>query len=248
MRNRIEEDRCRAVGTVIGEGGRPQPRGGRTVTSEYVATACPHDCPSTCALEVERLAPDRIGAVRGARENDYTSGVICAKVARYAERVHHPGRLAQPLQRTGEKGAGAFRPIGWDDALDQIAERLRPRRAEARSRGGLALLLRRHHGPGAARRHQPPAPRQEIFAAGRDHLLAAFQRRLVGRSRHLRGRRPARDGEGGPDRRLGLQSGVHPGQRDDPHREGAEDAGRGARSWSTPTRRAPPRLPTITLR
>ena len=51
------------------------------MSSEFVATACPHDCPSTCALEVERLAPDRIGAVRGARENDYTSGVICAKVA-----------------------------------------------------------------------------------------------------------------------------------------------------------------------
>ena len=92
------------------------------MSSEFVATACPHDCPSTCALEVERLATDRIGAVRGARENDYTSGVICAKVARYAERVHHPGRLAQPLQRTGEKGAGEFRPIGWDDALDLIAD------------------------------------------------------------------------------------------------------------------------------
>ena len=90
--------------------------------SEFVATACPHDCPSTCALEVERLAPDRIGAVRGARENDYTAGVICAKVARYAERVHHPDRLTRPLQRTGEKGGGAFRPIAWDDALDIIAE------------------------------------------------------------------------------------------------------------------------------
>ena len=90
--------------------------------SEFVATACPHDCPSTCALEVERLAPDRIGAVRGARENDYTAGVICAKVARYAERVHHPDRLTRPLLRTGEKGDGAFRPIAWDDALDVIAE------------------------------------------------------------------------------------------------------------------------------
>ena len=92
------------------------------MSREFVATACPHDCPSTCALEVERLSPGRIGAVRGARENDYTSGVICAKVARYAERVHHPGRLAQPLQRTGKKGAGEFRPIGWDDALDLIAD------------------------------------------------------------------------------------------------------------------------------
>ena len=37
------------------------------MTSEFVATACPHDCPSTCALEVERLAPDRIGAVISSR-------------------------------------------------------------------------------------------------------------------------------------------------------------------------------------
>ncbi len=92
------------------------------MSTDIVNTACPHDCPSTCALEVERLSATRIGAVRGARDNDYTAGVICAKVARYAERVHHPGRLATPLQRAGAKGDGAFRPIGWDDALDVIAE------------------------------------------------------------------------------------------------------------------------------
>ncbi|MBB3949496.1 molybdopterin-containing oxidoreductase family protein [Aureimonas jatrophae] len=86
-------------------------------------TACPHDCPSTCALEVEVLGPSRIGRVRGAEENSYTAGVICAKVARYAERVHHPDRLLQPLQRVGAKGEGAWRPVTWDDALDLVAER-----------------------------------------------------------------------------------------------------------------------------
>jgi anaerobic selenocysteine-containing dehydrogenase len=30
--------------------------------------------------------------VRGAPDNAYTAGVICAKVARYAERIHHPDR------------------------------------------------------------------------------------------------------------------------------------------------------------
>jgi anaerobic selenocysteine-containing dehydrogenase len=92
---------------------------------DIVHSACPHDCPSTCALEVERLGPDRIGRVRGGRYNPYTAGVICAKVARYADRVHHPDRLGQPLLRVGDRGVGraAFRPIGWDDALDLIAER-----------------------------------------------------------------------------------------------------------------------------
>jgi anaerobic selenocysteine-containing dehydrogenase len=93
---------------------------------EILHSACPHDCPSTCALEVERLSPQRIGRVRGAKDNDYTRGVICAKVARYAERIHHPDRLTQPLRRVGEKGIGreAFAPIGWDEALDEVAERL----------------------------------------------------------------------------------------------------------------------------
>jgi anaerobic selenocysteine-containing dehydrogenase len=86
------------------------------------ATACPHDCPSTCALEVEIIDPRTIGRVRGAPDNAYTAGVICAKVARYAERAHHPDRLTQPLRRTGAKGSGAFAPISWDDALDLVAE------------------------------------------------------------------------------------------------------------------------------
>ena len=92
----------------------------------FVHSTCPHDCPSTCALEVERLSPTRIGKVRGARDNPYTAGVVCAKVARYAERVHHPERLTQPLRRVGEKGRGrdAFQPIGWDEALDLVAEGL----------------------------------------------------------------------------------------------------------------------------
>jgi len=89
--------------------------------SEYRPSVCPHDCPSTCALEVERLAPDRIGKVRGSRSNDFTQGVLCAKVARYAERVHHPGRLTTPLRRVGPKGAGRFEPIGWEEALDSVA-------------------------------------------------------------------------------------------------------------------------------
>ncbi len=87
------------------------------------ASVCPHDCPSTCALSVEVLNGNRIGAVRGAEDNSYTAGVICAKVSRYAERIHHPDRLTQPLLRTGPKGAGQFRPISWTEALDRIAER-----------------------------------------------------------------------------------------------------------------------------
>jgi anaerobic selenocysteine-containing dehydrogenase len=86
------------------------------------ATACPHDCPSTCALEVELIDERTIGRVHGSKDNDYTAGVICAKVARYAEREHHRDRLMHPLRRIGAKGAGEWCQISWDDALDIVAE------------------------------------------------------------------------------------------------------------------------------
>lgn len=85
-------------------------------------TVCPHDCPSACALNVDLDAEGRIGRVRGSPDNSYTAGVICAKVARYAERLYHPGRLLRPKRRKGAKGEGAWQEVSWDDALDEIAE------------------------------------------------------------------------------------------------------------------------------
>ena len=88
-------------------------------------SVCPHDCPSACALDVEVIDGARIGRVRGAKDQSYTDGVICAKVARYAERVHHPDRLTRPLRRVGPKGSGRFAPVSWDEALDEAADRFR---------------------------------------------------------------------------------------------------------------------------
>ena len=86
-------------------------------------SACPHDCPSTCALDVELLEGNRIGRVHGAKDNSYTAGVICAKVARYADRIHHPDRLLKPLVRAGAKGEGVWKEASWEAALDLVAEK-----------------------------------------------------------------------------------------------------------------------------
>jgi anaerobic selenocysteine-containing dehydrogenase len=85
-------------------------------------SVCPHDCTSTCALDVEVTDARTIGRVRGSQRNSYTAGVICEKVARYAERQHHPDRLEQPLMRTGPKGSKQWKAISWGEALDRTAE------------------------------------------------------------------------------------------------------------------------------
>ncbi len=90
----------------------------RDAPLEIAYSICPHDCPSTCALEVERRDARTIGRVHGARDNSYTAGIVCAKVARYAERTHHPDRLRHPLRRTGS----GHERLSWTDALDEVAE------------------------------------------------------------------------------------------------------------------------------
>ena len=85
-------------------------------------SVCPHDCPSACALDVEILDAHTVGRLKGAEDNSYTLGVICEKVARYAERIHHPDRLLHPLKRKGSKGEGQFQRISWEDAMAETAE------------------------------------------------------------------------------------------------------------------------------
>ena len=96
------------------------------MASAIAHSVCPHDCASACTLDIELETPRKIGRVHGSFENTYTAGVVCAKVARYAERVHHPARLTKPLRRRGVKSPSAsiedFEEIAWEHALDIVAE------------------------------------------------------------------------------------------------------------------------------
>ena len=98
-------------------------------------SVCPHDCPSACSLEVT-VEDRRIATVTGA-DHPFTQSVICGKVREYAERVHSPLRILTPLRRVGAKGEGRFEPIGWDEAIAEIAGRWR---AIIGEHGGEALL------------------------------------------------------------------------------------------------------------
>jgi anaerobic selenocysteine-containing dehydrogenase len=93
-------------------------------TQRVVRGACPHDCPDTCALRVT-VAGSRVVRVQGDPDHPPTHGALCNKVSRYAERTHSPDRVLHPLRRVGPKGSGRFERIGWSEALDTIAARLR---------------------------------------------------------------------------------------------------------------------------
>ncbi|WP_086973259.1 molybdopterin-containing oxidoreductase family protein [Caballeronia glebae] len=93
--------------------------------AEFARAVCPHDCPDTCAMRVT-VKDGKAVKISGEPDHPPTQGVLCTKVARYAERTHHKDRLLTPLRRIGKKGEGRFEPIGWDEALRLAAERLEP--------------------------------------------------------------------------------------------------------------------------
>ena len=90
---------------------------------EFARAVCPHDCPDTCAMRVS-VKDGKAVKVVGDPDHPPTQGVLCTKVSRYPERVHHPARLTTPLKRVGKKGEGRFEPISWEEALTLAASRL----------------------------------------------------------------------------------------------------------------------------
>jgi len=97
-----------------------------------VHAACPHDCPDACGVLIT-IEDGRATRIQGDPEHPVTRGFLCAKVAKYLDRVYSPGRVLYPMRRVapkGQCGAGdpareVFQRITWDEALDEITHKFR---------------------------------------------------------------------------------------------------------------------------
>src|SRR5271168_4031738 len=108
--------------------------------TKVVHAVCSHDCPDSCGVlvTVDELT-GRAVKVQGDPSHPVTRGFLCGKVAKYLDRVYSPDRLLYPMRRKKgvakgslEQGreAEAFERISWDEALDEIAARLKAIAAE----------------------------------------------------------------------------------------------------------------------
>ena len=68
--------------------------------------------------------------IKGDPSMPFTDGTLCTKVAHYLERTYAADRLLYPQRRVGKKGEGRFARISWNEALDEIAARLKRLAAE----------------------------------------------------------------------------------------------------------------------
>lgn len=86
-------------------------------------SVCPLDCPDACSLAVT-LDGDKMVKLAGA-DHPVTRGFACVKMAKYPQRQEHADRLMVPQRRVGRKGDGRFEPITWEEALDEVATRVK---------------------------------------------------------------------------------------------------------------------------
>lgn len=99
-------------------------RADTNIAQRTVHAACPHDCPDTCAIRVT-VENGVAVKVQGDPDHPPTHGALCTKVSRYPERTYHPERVLHPLKRVGPKGSGQFVRVTWEEALADIASRLK---------------------------------------------------------------------------------------------------------------------------
>ncbi len=102
-----------------------------------IHAACPHDCPDACGVLIT-VEEGRATRIQGDPAHPVTRGFLCAKVAKYLDRVYSPQRVLYPMRRIGPKGTPPeFKRISWDEALDEIATRFRQ---ITKDHGGEAIL------------------------------------------------------------------------------------------------------------
>src|SRR6202047_581086 len=101
---------------------------------KVVHAACPHDCPDACGVLIT-VEEGRATRIQGDPAHPVTRGFLCAKVAKYLDRVYSPDRVLYPMRRVGPKGVGVagegaratheWQRITWDEALEEITSRFK---------------------------------------------------------------------------------------------------------------------------
>ncbi|MCD8317136.1 MAG: molybdopterin-dependent oxidoreductase, partial [Eggerthellaceae bacterium] len=97
----------------------------RVVEETTFRSGCRGNCGSRCPMEVTV----REGYVTKIRAMDYPEADanrrrICVKGYSQPQRVYDPDRIKYPMRRTGERGEGQWERVSWDDATQEVAEKI----------------------------------------------------------------------------------------------------------------------------
>jgi len=81
-------------------------------------------CSTICGI-VGYVKDGRVIKIEGNPNDPNSRGHLCARGQAGLNHLYHPERLLYPLKRVGKRGEGKWKRISWDEALDEIADRLK---------------------------------------------------------------------------------------------------------------------------
>jgi thiosulfate reductase / polysulfide reductase chain A len=110
-----------AAGALVKGGKDYSPRTGKR--RQAIATAC-WQCVTRCAA-IGYVEDGRLVKIEPQPDSIRTGGKMCAKGQGGIGQVYDPDRILYPLKRAGARGDGKWKRISWDEALGEIAGRLK---------------------------------------------------------------------------------------------------------------------------
>ena len=94
----------------------------------HVTRGCAWSAPGChlgCGILMYTDDEGRLVKVEGDPENPFNQGRLCVRCLDLPEVVYSPDRILHPLKRAREdRGKDKWEPIGWDEALDEIAGKI----------------------------------------------------------------------------------------------------------------------------
>ena len=115
--------------------GFPYREARETVEADRVVPGGCNICFNCCSLKFH-FRGEQLVRITGNEEDPIFKGRVCPKSQLTLQMYHSEHRLLYPQKRVGARGEGRFERISWDQALDEIAARLR----EVRDRHGPEAL------------------------------------------------------------------------------------------------------------
>jgi anaerobic selenocysteine-containing dehydrogenase len=92
-------------------------------TQHWTPTVC-RMCPAGCGILV-RVVNGLAVKIEGNPRHPLSQGKVCPKAQAALQVLYDPDRLRGPKLRTGERGEGKWQDISWEEAIAQVADRLK---------------------------------------------------------------------------------------------------------------------------
>ncbi|MFQ6093252.1 MAG: molybdopterin-dependent oxidoreductase, partial [bacterium] len=109
----------------------------------WVRSVC-QECAGGCGI-MARVIDGKVVKIEGNPLHPVNRGALCPKGHAGVERLYHPDRILGPLLRSGDRGAGKWQKIPWNEALEIVVAKLKEIRNQNRPHG-LVLINGKHRG------------------------------------------------------------------------------------------------------